>query len=138
MQLRAARLCLNCDEVHDARECPACGSEVFTYITRWIPAPERREMTRPPPQGNAETYRQLLAPEPVRPWGMRWARRGALGLLAVSVGRWMWQRRAGEVASRAEPLPRGPAPKAASQEQTAGEKRPSALAARGARPRGSS
>ena len=63
----------------------------------------------------AEAYRQLLAPEPVQPWGMRWVRRGALGLVAVSVGRWMWRRRAGEVASRAEPLPRGPAAKAATQ-----------------------
>lgn len=104
MQLHAARLCLNCDEVHDTRECPACGSEVFTYITRWIPAPERREMTRPLPQGNAETYRQLLSGEPAKPWGMRWVTRGALGLIAVSVGRWMWQRRASEASARAEPL----------------------------------
>jgi hypothetical protein len=133
MQLRAARLCLNCDEVHDTRECPACGSEVFTYITRWIPAPERRQ-TRPLPQGNAETYRQLLAPEPAQPWGMRWARRGALGLVAVSVGRWIWQRRAGEVPSRAEPQPNGPTPKAATPGQTDNKDPSPSLASRAARP----
>jgi hypothetical protein len=89
-------------------------------------------MTRPPPQGNAETYRQLLAAEAARPWGMRWVKRGALGLIAVSVGRWMWQRRAGELSSRAEPLPGGAAPKA-THEQAISEDPPAAVAPHGAR-----
>jgi hypothetical protein len=37
LQLKTARLCLNCDEVHDAHACPACVSETFVYLTRWVP-----------------------------------------------------------------------------------------------------
>lgn len=37
MQLTTARLCLNCDEVHDAHACPVCVSETFVYLTRWVP-----------------------------------------------------------------------------------------------------
>ena len=37
MQLTTARLCLNCDEVHDAYACPVCASETFVYLTRWVP-----------------------------------------------------------------------------------------------------
>jgi hypothetical protein len=122
MQLRTARLCLNCEEIHDTRECPICGSESFAYITRWIPAPERQEKPRPLPQNDAETYRQLLSPEPVEPRGMRWVRRGALGLVAVSVGRWMWQR-AGE-APRAGSPDYGAAPEAGAREKTGGDGKP--------------
>ena len=46
MQLRIARLCLDCDELHDAQQCPVCTSETFAYITRWVPAPERRKRPR--------------------------------------------------------------------------------------------
>ena len=62
MQLHVARLCLDCQEVHDSQTCPICSSESFAYISRWIPAPERRAAPRaaePAPQ--AEMYRQLLA-----------------------------------------------------------------------------
>ena len=37
MKLTTARLCLNCDEVHDAQACPVCVSETFVYLTRWVP-----------------------------------------------------------------------------------------------------
>ena len=37
MQLTTARLCLNCDEVHDAYACPVCVSDKFVYLTRWVP-----------------------------------------------------------------------------------------------------
>jgi hypothetical protein len=37
LKLTTARLCLNCDEVHDARACPVCVSETFVYLTRWVP-----------------------------------------------------------------------------------------------------
>ena len=39
MQLQSARLCLDCDEVHDAQQCPSCASETFAFITRWVPVP---------------------------------------------------------------------------------------------------
>jgi hypothetical protein len=49
LQLTAARLCLNCDEVHDAQACPVCVSETFVYLTRWVPRsqPEVRRVVRP-------------------------------------------------------------------------------------------
>ena len=37
MKLTTARLCLNCDEVHDAHACPVCVSATFVYLTRWVP-----------------------------------------------------------------------------------------------------
>lgn len=47
MQLRVARLCLDCEEVHDAQQCPVCASEISAYVSRWVPAPERRTHARP-------------------------------------------------------------------------------------------
>ena len=48
MQLRLARLCLDCEEVHDApQQCPLCASETFAYLTRWVPPAERRSQPRP-------------------------------------------------------------------------------------------
>jgi hypothetical protein len=46
MQLRRARLCLDCEEVHDVQQCPTCASESFAYLSRWVPAPERRSQPR--------------------------------------------------------------------------------------------
>jgi hypothetical protein len=46
MQLRLARLCLDCEDVHDSQQCPVCASETFAYLTRWVPAPERRTEAR--------------------------------------------------------------------------------------------
>lgn len=41
MKLRDARLCADCDEVYEAAglyaQCPACGSESFALISRWVP-----------------------------------------------------------------------------------------------------
>lgn len=96
MQLHAARLCLDCQEIHDAAACPACLSESFAYISRWVPAPERRKRPRPVPSPDAETYRQLLAADAGQPKSMRWLKRGALGLTIVSVAGWLWRRSAGE------------------------------------------
>ena len=46
MQLRVARVCLDCEEVHDAAECPVCASESFAFLSRWVPAQERRANPR--------------------------------------------------------------------------------------------
>jgi hypothetical protein len=63
MQLRVARLCLDCEEIHADYHCPVCASDHFTYLTRWVPAPERRERPRPstPPPPELDAYRQLMA-----------------------------------------------------------------------------
>src|SRR5687767_8449825 len=47
MQLRMARVCLDCEEVHDAQQCPVCASETFAFLTKWVPVPERRAKLRP-------------------------------------------------------------------------------------------
>ena len=43
MQLRIARVCLDCEEIHDQQTCPVCASETFAYLSRWVPSPERRK-----------------------------------------------------------------------------------------------
>jgi len=91
MQLRMARLCLDCENVHDEYQCPVCASDHFTYLTRWVPVPERRERPRPAvkPSPDLDTYRQLVdAPAPAR--GRTFTRAllglGAAGVLGLFLG----------------------------------------------------
>ena len=94
MQLHTARLCLDCQEVHDGQTCPICSSESFAYISRWIPAPERRVTPRPvEPAPQAELYRQLLNPDRTPPQAGRWLKRGVFGLAAVSAAAWALKRK---------------------------------------------
>jgi hypothetical protein len=96
MQLHVARLCLDCQEVHDRRTCPICSSESFAYISRWVPAPERRSHPRPVAAPEAvDTYRQLLGTDNRPPNPRRWVKRGVLGLAAVSVAGWLWRHKKG-------------------------------------------
>jgi len=89
MQLRVARLCLDCEEIHDAQACPVCASEAFAFLSRWVPAPERRIRPRPTTSPEAETYRELLAPNrQPRPW----IKRGLVGLTIVGLAGWAWKR----------------------------------------------
>jgi hypothetical protein len=46
MTLRKARLCLDCEELHDQGHCPICASEAYAFLTQWVPAPERRKKPR--------------------------------------------------------------------------------------------
>jgi hypothetical protein len=93
MQLHVARLCLDCEEVHDARVCPRCSSETFALLSRWIPAPERRARPRPAQSEEADAYKQLLASEDDQRSAGRWLKRGAL-VAAIGVGGWLWGRKA--------------------------------------------
>ena len=104
MQLRNARLCLDCEEVHDSQICPVCASETFTFMTRWVPAPERRERPRQaqeakPPSASLgaspeelQAYRDLLNPSH-KPNGRGWqlVRQGAMGLALVGMASWLWK-----------------------------------------------
>jgi hypothetical protein len=86
MQLRTARLCLDCEEIHDSRQCPVCASETFAYVSRWVPAPERRTQQRsstPPPAS------QLSQSPPSRKRAViGWS---VAGVGAVVLARW-WAR----------------------------------------------
>ncbi len=62
MQLHTARLCLDCEELHEEEQCPVCASLAFGYIARWVPA-----LRQPRPRLVAvehatgfEAYRRLL------------------------------------------------------------------------------
>lgn len=90
MQLRNARLCLDCEEVHDAEQCPICASEMFASITRWVPAPERRARPRSAAANErADVYRELLTAEPRPSTTRRLLKGGALGLTAVGLIGWL-------------------------------------------------
>ena len=89
MRLRDARLCLDCDEVHDGPICPACGSESFTYISRWVPLPEQERPPAPSTE-QAEAYRELLG-EGSQPQGRKYLRGGLLGLTALGLAGWAWR-----------------------------------------------
>ena len=95
MQLRNARLCLDCEEVHDTQQCPVCASETFAFITRWVPAPERRGHPRAAAIEKAEvvdTYRLMLEPERPPSSGWKMMKRGAFGLALFGVAGLMWRR----------------------------------------------
>ena len=107
MQLRNARLCLDCEEVHDAQQCPSCASETFVFMTRWVPAPERRERTRPPQEPSRpeelQAYRTLLdtAQKPDNGRGWQLVRQGAMGLALVGVAGWLWKSAAADATDKA-------------------------------------
>ncbi len=100
MQLRIARLCLDCDELHDEAHCPVCASEAFAYLTRWVPAPERRMRPRETTSPDAEVFKGLLDPSPQvptptalaarSPTRLPW-KRGIVGLTMLGVAGWLWQ-----------------------------------------------
>lgn len=85
MQLRVARLCLDCEDVHDSQQCPVCASETFAYLSRWVPAPERRGQPRQPAVDAAPrtpaSKKQIVG-------------YGALGLGVVGLAQWFLKGRA--------------------------------------------
>jgi len=98
MQLQSARLCLDCDEVHDAQQCPLCASESFAFITRWVPVPDRtdRPQKRPripeaPSPEALGAYREILRPNESQGGKWRTIRRGAVGLALFGIAGWLWR-----------------------------------------------
>jgi hypothetical protein len=130
MQLRSARLCLDCDEVHDAQQCPQCASETFAFITRWVPVPDRpqqsgerlvgqvsKKRTRTPEASSPEAlgaYREMLNPGENRGGKWKTIRRGAVGLALFGIAGWMW---------RNNNRPEGPADQT-SDDETTDQQRP--------------
>ena len=50
MQLRVARLCLDCEELYVGSHCPVCASERYAFLSTWLPSEERRRWRRPGPR----------------------------------------------------------------------------------------
>jgi hypothetical protein len=48
LDLRRARLCLDCESIFEGPQCPACTSETFVPLTRWIRPTERAAVERRP------------------------------------------------------------------------------------------
>jgi len=80
MQLRVARLCLDCEEVFAGEVCPVCASTHFAFLSNWLPVEERRRWRRPAhaparaTAGRLAALRQILRNlfgdgTPVRPSG---------------------------------------------------------------------
>jgi hypothetical protein len=100
MQLRNARLCLDCEEIHEDPRCPVCASESFAFIKRWVTAPERRGRPRPAAADGANgetvaTYKELLAASKdaesrLTAWQL--VRGGAVSLALLGAAGWMWRR----------------------------------------------
>jgi hypothetical protein len=88
MQLQMARLCLDCEEVHDARQCPVCASETFAAMTRWVPTAERRGRPRPNVPPEAEVYGAFAGGKAPPSRGQQLLKHGALGLTAVGLIGW--------------------------------------------------
>ena len=88
MQLRHARLCLNCEEIHAASHCPVCASESFACVGRWIPPNERRQVDRTSSAG-AGLSPGRRAPQQNRQRS-RWVRRGAAGVALLALSRVVW------------------------------------------------
>ena len=89
MQLRHARLCLNCEEVHAASHCPVCTSESFAYVSRWIPPEERRQSSRAAGSGPQGSPAARAADRSGRQ--LRWVKRGAAGVAVLALSRMAWQ-----------------------------------------------
>lgn len=92
MQLRSARLCLDCEELHEAQVCPICASESFAYLSRWVNLPNKSDRSRPflertVDHERLDALRMLTSGQVVTS--------GVLGITTLGLlGLW-WQRRAG-------------------------------------------
>lgn len=92
MQLRIARLCLDCEEIHAEQQCPVCASEAFTFIKRWVPAPERRSKARTENAADADAYRGLTTTQQKPVGAAQLVKRAVVGVAAASVAGWLWHR----------------------------------------------
>ena len=109
MHLSLARLCLDCQEVHEADRCPVCTSEAFGFITRWVTIDEAPPRVPPREQSvgrasKVDSYRQILNPTPQRSRTAKWLRKGGLVVAAGYLARWGWQIAADHRRSQQETL----------------------------------
>ena len=91
MEIRKARLCLDCEDVHEEGRCPVCGSDSFAYLSRWVPTPEDGRRLPPKPSPESEVYRELLTADVETAPQRRVLKRGLLGLTALGLAGWAWR-----------------------------------------------
>jgi len=111
MRLDDARLCLDCEEIHDEQECPACGSEAYGFLKRWIKTTanggeRRREaapvspvsppaLRQPPSEDQLDAWRRIVEGRPAPAGKGQLVMRGLVGLAAMGLAGWAWSRTAG-------------------------------------------
>ena len=54
MQLRVARFCLDCEELHTDNTCPRCASESYVFLSSWLKVEERRRWKRSKAKSNED------------------------------------------------------------------------------------
>jgi hypothetical protein len=82
MQLREARLCLDCEELHTMERCPVCASEAFAFVTRWLPVDERRQRARRPSTSAS------AAPSSR---GAKLLKAATAGVALATAAQWLWR-----------------------------------------------
>ena len=105
MRLDEARLCLDCEEIHDDPECPSCGSEAFAFLTRWVKPAPSADGSLPPDRPvthrtnrsatdaeHLEAWRRIVEGKPPAVARGKMVTRGILGLAAMGLAGWAFQR----------------------------------------------
>jgi hypothetical protein len=106
MRLDDARLCLDCEEIHDEQECPSCGSEAYAFLKRWIKttgngSQRRRDAATPPPgpslrqppaEDQLDAWRRIVEGRPAAPGKGKLVVRSLVGLAAMGLAGWAWSR----------------------------------------------
>ncbi len=99
MQLQSARLCLDCDEVHDAQQCPhvRVGDLRVHHPLGAVPDRPDRPQKRPRKPGRRRARKRSVRIarcfNPNRSGGKwRTIRRGAVGLALFGIAGWLWRK----------------------------------------------
>jgi len=104
MRLDDARLCLDCEEIHNEQECPSCGSEAYAFLKRWIKTtgngsqrrrdavPEGPTLRQPPDDDRLDAWRRIVEGRPAAPGKGKLVVRGLVGLAAMGIAGWAWSR----------------------------------------------
>ncbi len=110
MRLDEARLCMDCEEIHDEQECPTCGSEAFAFVTRWV-TPAETSLPRRTVRATAaapasrtdisldqlDAWRRIVKGTPAPRGTGRFLARGLFGLAAMGLAGWAWTKAGREV-----------------------------------------
>ncbi len=91
VELRKARLCLDCEDVHEEMRCTICGSDSFAYLSRWVPTPEGAQRPAREASPDVEVFQELLTAESNTSGNGSVLKRGLLGLTALGIAGWAWR-----------------------------------------------